>query len=51
MHDMHHCAVAINGCKKKILTDADVVTVVLRPLNKHMWMIHLTGLYIDTSIR
>jgi hypothetical protein len=47
MHNIHCCAAAINGCKKMILTDADVVTVVLRQLNKHMWMIKLTDLYIN----
>jgi hypothetical protein len=38
MHNIYCCAVAINGCKKRILTDAAMVTVIPRQLNKHMWM-------------
>jgi hypothetical protein len=37
-HNLHSCAVAVNGCKIDISDGADVVIVIRKQSIKHMWI-------------
>ncbi len=37
-HNLHNCAVAVNGCKKDVSEGADVVIVARKQSTKLMWI-------------